>query len=123
MKRDKFRCRLCKDDETELQVHHKEYIFGNEPWEYENELLVTLCSHCHEEIERLKKELGELDFSKIKIYKSNNWTGGSRIMFVSYLDKCIMGIYDDDGEYLIGYNLTGRVLSNIIKILKQTSNG
>lgn len=28
MRRDKFRCRLCKDEETQLSVHHKEYING-----------------------------------------------------------------------------------------------
>ena len=31
-----------------LQVHHKYYVLGNEPWEYNNEALVTLCNECHE---------------------------------------------------------------------------
>lgn len=36
-----------------LNVHHKEYIKGRKPWEYENEQLLTLCEECHE-IEHLK---------------------------------------------------------------------
>lgn len=31
-----------------LQVHHKYYVLGNEPWEYNNDALVTLCRECHE---------------------------------------------------------------------------
>lgn len=34
MKRDKFACKLCGDTETQLHVHHKEYINGNDPWDY-----------------------------------------------------------------------------------------
>lgn len=47
MKRDEFKCVECGTDEKELQVHHEKYIKGNEPWEYPDELLVTLCRDCH----------------------------------------------------------------------------
>jgi hypothetical protein len=47
LQRDKFTCQLCLDTETELQIHHKEYEKGKEPWEYEPEQLTTLCRHCH----------------------------------------------------------------------------
>lgn len=45
--RDNFTCQLCGDTETELQIHHKEYISGKDPWEYDNALLITLCKDCH----------------------------------------------------------------------------
>jgi hypothetical protein len=45
--RDNFTCQLCKDTETELQVHHKKYIGWKDPWDYANELLITLCRDCH----------------------------------------------------------------------------
>lgn len=45
MQRDHFTCQKCADKETELQVHHKEYL-GN-PWEAKDEDLETLCAHCH----------------------------------------------------------------------------
>lgn len=33
-----------------LQVHHKKYIKGRMPWDYENEDLITLCKNCHKTI-------------------------------------------------------------------------
>lgn len=47
MERDNFKCVECGTDEKELQVHHEKYISGNEPWEYPDELLITLCCDCH----------------------------------------------------------------------------
>lgn len=47
--RDEWYCRLCQDNEQTLHVHHLFYQKGKEPWEYENEYLITLCSNCHEE--------------------------------------------------------------------------
>lgn len=38
----------------ELHVHHKYYIVGRKPWDYSNEVLVTLCSDCHKKIHKLK---------------------------------------------------------------------
>lgn len=46
--RDEFRCRWCGDATSTLHVHHVEYEAGKEPWDYVNELLITLCEHCHE---------------------------------------------------------------------------
>lgn len=30
-----------------LNVHHKYYIEGKKPWEYDNDALITLCQDCH----------------------------------------------------------------------------
>jgi len=30
-----------------LQVHHKYYIWGKLPWQYNNDALITLCNWCH----------------------------------------------------------------------------
>ena len=30
-----------------LNVHHKYYIKGKAPWEYEDDALITLCEYCH----------------------------------------------------------------------------
>ena len=58
MNRDKFTCVKCGDNETELHVHHLQYINGNKPWEYDNNDLVTLCKNCHELIETTKDRPG-----------------------------------------------------------------
>lgn len=47
-------------------MHHRRYIRMVEPWDYDNELLVTLCATCHASLEELKSRVGErLDFEPI----------------------------------------------------------
>ena len=121
MSRDKFTCKKCGDTESQLHVHHKEYIDGNDPWDYENNMLITLCEHCHKEIE-LEKIKYSSDFNNIEIYKSTGWADGSRIMFLSEFEKCSMTIYDKNDEFIIGFDFTNvDDIENIIKIFKATT--
>lgn len=46
LKRDNFQCVNCQY-KWELQVHHRYYEDGKEPWEYPDKCLVTLCNPCH----------------------------------------------------------------------------
>jgi len=48
--RDRGRCVKCGTPHN-LQVHHRKYISGRQPWEYPDKLLVTLCRTCHERAE------------------------------------------------------------------------
>lgn len=41
-------CEMCGDHETTLHVHHKQYLKGREPWEYDADQLAALCEFCHE---------------------------------------------------------------------------
>jgi hypothetical protein len=114
LKRDKWKCKLCKDTETELHVHHINY--SGEPWEAPNSDLVTLCAHCHHEVEEVKEGV---DFKDIKIYKSNNWDSGSRLMFINKGGGYItMRIYEEDGSYLRGFNIEGETLKMTKRILR-----
>jgi hypothetical protein len=45
-----FSCEVCGDGNSTLNVHHKEYFKGHEPWEYEREQLAVICESCHEEL-------------------------------------------------------------------------
>ena len=54
LKRDNWTCSLCRSN-NDLHIHHKFYISGNEPWDYKNSVLVTLCSICHKHIHETKK--------------------------------------------------------------------
>lgn len=52
LRRDNFCCKQCGARESEqihLQVHHKYYIIGLDPWEYKDSVLETLCEKCHSE--------------------------------------------------------------------------
>lgn len=53
MERDEFHCRMCGDGESTLHVHHKRYVKGREPWEYELHELATVCENCHEQAHEL----------------------------------------------------------------------
>ncbi|HTJ53227.1 MAG TPA: hypothetical protein VL443_27420 [Cyclobacteriaceae bacterium] len=50
--RDQNACVICKSSES-LQVHHRQYHFikalqrFKAPWDYENQLMITLCEKCH----------------------------------------------------------------------------
>lgn len=46
LKRDRFKCRICQDDQTTLHVHHKKYI-GKYVWDTPKKHLMTLCKKCH----------------------------------------------------------------------------
>lgn len=45
--RDWNECQRCESTEN-LHVHHKCYVVGKEPWEYNYSQLITLCKNCHE---------------------------------------------------------------------------
>lgn len=47
MEKAEFACEMCGDKESTLHVHHKQYIKGREPWEYEIGQLAVLCKDCH----------------------------------------------------------------------------
>jgi hypothetical protein len=56
MQRDDFTCTRCNTATETLNVHHVRYIKGREPWEYENDLLKTLCESCHKETHEFKEK-------------------------------------------------------------------
>ncbi len=64
MERDEFRCQHCMDSEETLNVHHCYYSKGNDPWDYPNTSLVTLCETCHEE-ETASNKIDKLAFIEI----------------------------------------------------------
>lgn len=48
LNRDEFTCQSCFDNESTLHIHHKVYNKDCEPWDIDNESLITLCEDCHE---------------------------------------------------------------------------
>ena len=75
LNRDEFRCKLCGDEKSTLHVHHKIYEYGNDPWNYNNSLLVTLCADCHETEEINIKEYSRLLIETLKKseFSSDDW--------------------------------------------------
>lgn len=48
LERDEWACQRCGDTNSTLVVHHRRYLPDKEPWDYPDELLITLCKECHE---------------------------------------------------------------------------
>ena len=51
MSRAGFKCECCGDSDQTLNIHHKAYKRGIQPWEYEDSMLVCCCESCHAEID------------------------------------------------------------------------
>jgi len=60
LNRDNFTCQKCKSATDTLHVHHRHYIAGRFPWDYSDNLLVTLCQKCHEKEEADKFDASDL---------------------------------------------------------------
>ncbi len=59
--RDQFTCQKCgKKEGKALEVHHRHYMIGRDPWDYPEQLLVLLCRECHQEEEDIKDILTEM---------------------------------------------------------------
>jgi len=80
-------CENCGDGTKTLNVHHKFYKNGREPWDYEEETLQSLCEDCHiltgdidkkfkEETLLLSNEEKELVIGYLKAIQLRN-NGGS----------------------------------------------
>ena len=48
LQRDNFTCQICESNTKTLHVHHKYYIWDQDPWDYSEETLITLCEDCHQ---------------------------------------------------------------------------
>lgn len=68
LERDNYTCKgynCPSPKKTLLEVHHLDYLPGIEPWEYPNDMLITLCGHCHGD-ERWRKQVEERLLSVLK---------------------------------------------------------
>lgn len=59
MQQANFACEHCEATDSTLNVHHKIYRRGKEPWEYELVDLECLCEQCHEDHHELNNALKE----------------------------------------------------------------
>jgi len=59
MDRDDFTCKRCGKQKKTLHVHHMVYVHGRRPWEYPDDILVTICEDCHKILTAISKS----DFS------------------------------------------------------------
>lgn len=53
-------CSHCGEHENTLHLHHKAYIRGRDPWDYDDDQLTVLCDGCHKKHHVQKDRLDEL---------------------------------------------------------------
>lgn len=129
LQRDDFTCKTCGDTETTLNVHHIEYGKGD-PWDVENDKLITLCEHCHLEVENFKHLKddpifncdGKFDFKNSKIYKAAGFSDGARIMFVPIGESFGMSIFNADNVFITGYYFNHSRLKEIVKFISKINH-
>ena len=86
--RDNFKCQCCRSVEKTLAVHHRWYLNGADPWDYEDEALMTLCEECHEQVkdnvEDCKSNIGmmQLIFQARRAVKNSGYTAVFRGLII-----------------------------------------
>ena len=102
MSRDKFKCLLCGDKTTTLNVHHLSYTGGKMAWEYPLSNFQTLCKTCHKIAEHVK------GFKEIPIEVFYLPCGNYTAVYVIMTgDQVIRYTFDDtDSRFVSGGILT-----------------
>jgi len=70
-KRDGYKCVKCGSSRS-LHVHHKVYVYGRMPWEYNEKYLETLCKECHSKEHECKKSFTTKDKNVARDSKPRN---------------------------------------------------
>jgi hypothetical protein len=92
-----FSCELCGDESSTLNVHHKTYFKGREPWEYELNQLSVLCETCHEN-EHNQEDILKIVFSTLPL------DGPCNKNDVAFLVAGYSGFPFDELVNLLGYD-------------------
>lgn len=109
MERDSFTCQVCLDTKMTLHIHHRRYIRGKKPWEYPDELLVTMCEQCHsyetQEREYLVAKLNAIlqdyyfaDQVGTLVKFASHFTKGSRYDFQKFLATAFVNHKNSEDE-------------------------
>lgn len=113
MNRDNWTCIRCKSNTRFLNVHHKKYIKGHEPWEYDNSDLETLCETCHA-IEHKEVAPENPEYVKQLIVPGQRNTDGERsidIQIYELKETLRLGVFTGTTEE--------EVLANIVFLQKK----
>jgi hypothetical protein len=105
LSRDEFHCKKCYTDSSTLHVHHRRYFQGKDPWDIENEFLITLCESCHEgETEFLAESTHDL----VQVVKSKFFSTDIHEITQGFIN---VGTYYDSNvtASIIQYWLTNRL--------------
>lgn len=97
--RDRFTCQLCGNKENTLHVHHKYYLENHKPWEYGDNVLITLCEDCHSWVHENGNEVYNVP---IKIgdtihYEHGDYDDYGVVFFINYRERNFSTLVTDSG--------------------------
>ena len=85
LERDNWCCWLCSSKDKTLHVHHIFYDSGYEnPWDYPNCFLITLCAICH------KKEQQNYKIAVLDLQHAMARVGLTTADHIEYITKIIL---------------------------------
>lgn len=83
LERDKHKCVQC-NCKYNLHVHHLNYIKNTDPWDYDNNYLITLCDVCHSFEGKYRIELKN---EILKAFDLNKIWSHELSAYVAFLEK------------------------------------
>ena len=124
LERDSWCCQKCFDCDSTLHVHHRVYFNNKDPWDIDNEFLVTLCKDCHTEESETFKQV----FDKFSNQVKKNYFSCDIASLSSALNFCKIKGPSDYIAAIIEYWLTDEELAESMKDtyhkhLKEKRNG
>jgi hypothetical protein len=127
MQRAEFCCESCSDGKSTLNVHHKDYIKGREPWEYGSTQLSVLCESCHKEYH---SKIDPIRFISTMLTLDGGPWDRNRIAFIisgylqiDYKSFCEKLNYEQDDWSLSMYKLGAKLEEMESNLLKEIKNG
>jgi len=127
LSRDNFTCNTCSNTKKTLHVHHKNYLHGHQPWEYDNDNFNTLCKDCHSLIEFIKKHL--VVKYEVILITSKKGTNNLRLFYIyaKELTSNVRKVHfveeiEGDKPYKYWMSLTEKTVPDIQKAFKKISS-
>lgn len=117
-------CEVCADSSSTLHVHHRQYIKGREPWEYDPNQLSVLCEMCHEEHhskpDRLMDVISRLPIEGMKWIDRDK--AACLIAGVLGLEDFVCGDHVELSWFRVGFSVQELADEEFDKLVKQTKS-
>lgn len=124
LERDEWNCQICYDSESTLVVHHRKYLPNTEPWDYPNDLLITLCEDCHEAERKERPEFERylLDVLRNQFFAKDilSITQGFSKLELSHLPEVVASVYE---WALSSPEIQRELIEKYFTHLKERNNG
>lgn len=130
MQRDNFTCQCCGSKVDELQIHHIIYHKCVEPWEYDNNELITYCESCHE-YETTENNISYKTFLELKnTFKDKGLSASMLNLLLMYFERILNTPkeelehfdFDDTIIKVFGFAAEGSCSENNIKKINNIFN-